>query len=106
MTVAGVEVRSQVSLGTILNIIVLVAALGSMWGYTENRVSEIAKEQSRLLTTIDRERLSVEEEMIEVRSRVAALEISTARTEARVEQKFENILAILSRIEKRMDDAN
>ncbi len=92
VTVGRVEIRSQISLGVILQTVVLIVAMVAFAIRTESRVGDVE-------ARFDRQQSHVESELINARARIGLLEVANARTE----QKFENILDLLERIEKRLD---
>lgn len=101
---------TTISFGSILNLLALVGAVGLSWGVMTKGGENTKARVDELVELVDRERNSRQGHLVEERQarlealrdleqRLRILENSTARAEARTDEKFNTILQTLSRLE-------
>lgn len=111
------KIDPTITFGSVLNMVALVAAVGLSWGimttggdHTRQRVEElmnlIEKERSARGSNFQEERQARIESLRDLENRLRNLETSTARAEARTDEKFNTILQTLGRLELVLSEQN
>lgn len=96
---SGPKIENRLSLGNIINLLALIAAIAVGWGVMSERGDQTREQMNSVREILSKEVNARRDSQAALESRIRALESS----QARADERFNSVLHVLGRIEARLE---